>query len=375
MQSLVVAYALLQKGDLDQAEAICRSIMAGEVDPAGYRLLAEISRLRHDLPAALRHARRGLELAPNQPDSLFCLGTLLLQSGDANGAIEHLDRAVEWRLRFDKAQDALCVALERRAKYEGRYRVSVITATTGNPKLRRAIESVQAQTYPRVEHVIVIDGPSGAENVRRMLPSDTSHDIQIMSLPFNTGAEGYNGHRIYAACIYLVNGRYVSFLDEDNWFEPHHIASLMQLVESKGLEWCYALRNIVDADGHLITQDDCESLGAWPIWNAPGTHLVDMNCYLVRRDIAIGASPVFHRRIYDGSPDFELCRFLLNAAKRFDTNGDYTVNYTAGNTALSVKSDFFTAGNRAMSQKFRGRFPWRKHGLQTSSSRSAQSAS
>jgi len=368
MPSLVHAYTLIQKGDLSKAEAICRSAVAATADPTGYRLLAEISRLREDLPAALEHARRALDLAPNQPDSLFCYGTLLLQSGDLDGAIEHLDRAVERRLRFDKAQDALCVALERRAKYEGRFPVSVITATTGNPKLRRAIESVQAQTYPRVEHVIVIDGPSGAESVRRMLPSDPSHEIQVIPLPFNTGADGYNGHRIYAACIYLANGRYISFLDEDNWFEPHHVKSLMRLIESKGLEWAYCLRNIVDADGRFITQDNCESLGAWPIWNAPTAHLVDMNCYLIRRDIAIGASSVFHRRIYDLSPDFDLCRFLLGAAKRFDTNGDYTVNYTVANTAYSVKSEFFTTGNRTMSERYRGRFPWQKHSIQGSPS-------
>lgn len=362
MQSLVDVYALMQNGELDKAEAVCLSVLTREADPAGYRLLAEISRLRSDLPAALGYGRRALELAPSQPDSLFCCGTLLLQSGDLHGAIEHLDRAIERRLRFDKAQDALCVALERRARYEARYLVSIITATTGNPKLQRTIESVQAQTYPRVEHVIVVDGPSGIDSVRRMLPSSTRHHIHVIPLPFNTGADGYNGNRIYGACVYAVGGRYVSFLDEDYWFEPHHIASLMELVESKGLEWCYALRNIVDTDANLVTRDDCESLGRWPIWNAPGTNLVDMNCYLVRRDIAIGASPAFHCRTGDEEdPDFRLCRFLLEAAKRFDTNGDYTVNYSAGDTRNSVKLDFFLAGNKMMAERYHGNFPWRKN--------------
>ena len=373
MQSLADAYALIQKGELNKAKAICRSIVATDADPAGYRLLAEISRIEHDLPAALKHAKHALELAPDHPDSLFCCGTLLLQSGDLDGAIIHLDRAIERRLRFDNAQDALCVTLERRARYEARFPVSVITATTGNPKLQRAIESVQAQTYPRVEHVIVIDGPSGAESFRRMLPSNASHKIQVIPLPFNTGAGGYNGHRIYAAGTYLANGRYISFLDEDNWFEPHHIESLMRLIESKGLEWAYALRNIVDADGHFVTQDNCESLGAWPVWNAPDTHLVDLNCYLVRRDIAIGASPAFYRRARDQEDiDFHLCRFLLGAARRVDTNGDYTVNYTVGNTARSVKSDFFIVGNQAMATRYRGAFPWLKPAAPSPTSRAGR---
>ena len=367
-------HARLQSGDLAGAEALCRAALAQEPDARGYRLLAEIGRRRGDMAGALEMARRALSLAPDQPDSLHACGTLLLQTGAVDEAIEHLDRAIEQRLRFDNAQDALCVALERRARYEGRYLVSIITPTIGTAKLKRAIDSVQSQTYRRIEHVIVVDGPGGAESVSKFLPRDPVHCTHVISLPFNTGAGGYNGHRIYGACVFLANGRYVAFLDEDNWLEPHHIESLMKLVEANGLEWAYSLRNIVDLDGTFITQDNCESLGRWPIWNAPGTNLVDMNCYLLRRDIAIGSSPVFHCRAHDQeNPDFQLCRFLLKAAKRFDTNGDYSVNYTAGNTSNSVQSDFFIAGNKAMSERHHGMFPWRKSPAQGTSIRSPSS--
>jgi len=361
MSAISGAHTYLQSGQLDQAEAICRAALKAGPDAAAYRMLAEIGRLRHDLARGLEYARRALELGPDQPESLFCRGTLLLQAGDIDGAIEHLDRAIDRRLQFDKAHDALCVALERRGRFETRYVVSVITATTGSTKLKRAIESVQAQTYPHIEHVIVVDGPSGVESAQRMLPTAPVHSVHVIRLPFNTGTGGYLCHRIYGASVYLVNGRYIAFLDDDNWFEPHHIASLMELVESRGLEWCYALRNIVDANGDFVTQDNCQSLGRWPDFG--GTHLVDMNCYLLRRDIAIGASPIFHRRVFDGgNVDFRLCRFLLDTAKRFDTNGDYTVNYTTGNTSLSVGADFFIAGNEQMMQRYTGGFPWRKGG-------------
>jgi Tfp pilus assembly protein PilF len=355
------AYAHLERGNLEAAHAICMAALAQESDADAHGLLAEISRRKNDLPEALGHSRRALELAPEQSDFLYALGALLLQAGAVDEAIQHLDRAIELRLVFDQAHDTLCTALQQRAKFEARYLASVITPTIGTAKLRRAIESIQAQTYLRVEHVIVIDGPAGEANARSMLPSESAHPCHVISLPFNTGAGGYICHRIYGACVYLVGGRYVVFLDEDNWFEPHHIDGLMRLVESQGLEWAYALRNIRDADGRLVGPDDCQSLGRWPVWNDPERHLVDMNCYLLRRDIAIGLSPSFYRRVHDQeNPDFRLCRFLLDRAKRFDTNGDYTVNYTVGNASWSVTADYFLTGNNAMAERYRDNFPWRK---------------
>jgi len=42
------------------------------------------------------------------------------------------------------------------------------------------------------------------------------------------------------------------------------------------------------------------------------------------------------------------------------TNGLYTLNYRAGNTGLSVQSEFFLRGNEVMKQKYNGSLPWKK---------------
>jgi len=321
------------------------------------RLLKEVPEIR--ARAAAVWGGKAAALAPDLPELHYARGLELLQSGAVDQALDSLDKAVDLRLTYHEAQTALCLALERRASAEGRYLVSIITATTGNPQLRRAIDSVQLQTYAKLEHIVVVDGPQGAKAAKAAIPAHPRHPCHLIQLPFNTGRDGFNGHRIYGAAVFLANGRYVAFLDEDNWFEPQHIALLMEQIESRGLEWSYALRNLMAGDGRFLMRDNCESLGRWPPWDEPERHLVDMNCYLLRRDIAIALSPVLYRRFPDErGPDFILCELLLERRKRFDTTGRFTVNYTVGSTPNSVPAAFFLAGNGAMRRRYPRRFPW-----------------
>jgi hypothetical protein len=361
MANLLDAIAHIEKGELSAARAICLEALRNRESPEVHGLLAEIGRRGGDFESMARHAEKAVELAPRVAEYRYFHGLALLETGAVDEAIESLDRAIDLRLSHKPAQAALGTALSRRARFEARYLVSVITPTIGSDKLARAIESVQAQTYSRLEHLIVVDGAEGETPARAALPSNPRHPCHLVALPFNTGADGFKGHRIYGAAVYLVSGRYVAFLDEDNWFEPRHIESLMELVESRGLEWAHALRNIVDREGRLVTQDDCESLGKWPMWLHPTAHLVDMNCYLLRRDTAVEFSPRFHRRSRDvKSPDALLCQYLLKESPHFDTNGDYTVNYTVGSGPNSVTADFFLRGNAAMRQQYPDGFPWRR---------------
>jgi hypothetical protein len=361
MSTLLDAIARIKDGDLEAAARICEDVLRAGEHADAYGLLAEISWRRRDFAATRRYAERAVALAPESADYQNLLGLGALNDGLLDEAIASLDKAIDLQLDHEPAHVALCTALQRRARPEGRYLVSVITPTRGTAQLRRAIESVQAQTYPRIEHLIVADGPVEDVPARLALPEAPRHLCHLIQLPYRTGAGRFNGHRIYGAMGYLANGRYVCLLDEDNWFEPDHVASLMALVECQDLQWAYALRNIVDAEGRLVARDDCESLGRWPVWHNPSAHLVDMNCYLLRRDLLVKFSPIFYRRAYEGpAPDALICRLLLDNAPRLDTSGAYTVNYTAGSNPRSVTADFFLRDNEVMRAKYPAAFPWRK---------------
>jgi hypothetical protein len=81
---------------------------------------------------------------------------------------------------------------------------------------------------------------------------------------------------------------------------------------------------------------------------------------MLRRDLAIGLSPLWYRRYrVDENADYVICRHLLQKAPKCDTSGRYTVNYRISVTANSVDAAFFLKGNAVMRERFGDDPPWR----------------
>ena len=234
--------------------------------------------------------------------------------------------------------------------------VTIITPTTGSKYLRQTIESVQKQTYENIQHLIVIDGehPSAGQIVSEY------PGVDVIQLPYATGTDKYNGHRIYGACAFLAKGDYLCFLDEDNYMDPNHIESLVEVLKTN--TWAYSLRKIIGAGGEFLCNDDCESLGKYT--SIINDNFVDVNCYIIPKQIALQFSPGWYRRARHPQEQPEVDRllywFLTENKYSCDTNGLYTMNYRAGNTETSVQAEFFRRGNDMMKQKMNGEYPWRK---------------
>ena len=239
-------------------------------------------------------------------------------------------------------------------------KVTIITPTTGSNYLDINLNSVSKQTYDNIEHLVVVDGPAYSDKANTAL--NNYEDKTVMYLQENTGADQYNGHRIYGAMPYLVNSDYVIFLDEDNYIEPTHIESLIKVAENN--DWAFSLRQIVDKDGKHICNDDCENLGKWPTCLSEKELFVDVGAYFLPTKIAVQISPIWYRRARhpEEQPEVDrlLMQVLLDYGFSYDTNSDYTLNYRVGNRADSVQADFFLWGNSKMQQKYNGNFPWRK---------------
>ena len=362
MKNLDEAVACYNAGRLHEAESLTREFLAEQPDdPVGLHLLGTLCLADGRIEEAHEFFERAIHKNNQHPDIHNSLGTIYRNKAMLDKAIDHFDMAIQSWLTYPSAHANLNAALAKRGKADDRFLVSIITPTMGTEDVARAIESVQAQTYPNIEHLVVADGPNGEQAVRKSIPQDPQHPVHLLTLPYNTGADGFNGHRIYGAMTHLVHGRYVCFLDEDNWFDPNHISLMMEMLTARGLQWVYALRKIFEGDGPIIGRDDCQSLGRWATWYDPAVHLVDVNCYLVRHDIALALNTLWHRRsipeLREG-PDFQLCKNLMAKYPDFDTSGLYTVNYKVGNTDISATEEFFVEGNEVMRQRHPDGYPW-----------------
>ena len=234
--------------------------------------------------------------------------------------------------------------------------ISVVTGTTGNIlHLKKCIESVQAQTYTKVEHIIVVDGPEFERSTRLVLEKFQTPKIpiKVLVLPHNTGKNNWYGHRIYGSMTFIVNTPWVMFLDEDNFIAIDHIQSVYDLTSNNDLDWCWCKRNIVNKKGEFLVQDNCESLGdenpAFFTINRNPFNFIDSNCWIWKVEFLMKIVNFWYNKGYQNppnDPDKLFSTYLINKklTEKFKCTNKYTLNYTVEESRLQ----FFIDGNNFM---------------------------
>ena len=237
--------------------------------------------------------------------------------------------------------------------------VTVITPTIGKSELLDAIQSVSNQTY-KSNHVVVVDGKEHLQGVYGLNIEDT---VNLVVTPENTGKTGGNfyGHRIYAAYPHLINSDYILFLDEDNWFEPDHVESLINTIEAKNLDFAYSLRKIYDVNGKYLLDDNCESLGKWPIFMSRSSphgpqFLIDTSSFCFTKNFIQQTCHLWH----SGWGGDRRYFYAVRDSAKFDTNGKHTLCYRLDGNPNSVTKEFFETGNKTQEAYYGGNYPWLK---------------
>lgn len=231
-------------------------------------------------------------------------------------------------------------------------RVAVVTPTIASQHLAECIDSVDKQTYEDIVHYIFIDGCQYEPKARDILVG--SSKTRMIELEENVG-RGWYGHRVYAACSFLVNADVICYLDEDNFLEPNHVETVVKKLE-EGNDWVYSLRKVVDKDGKFLCEDNCESLGKWPVYFNDEVSHIDTSCFAVRRDTAVHIGHAWYGK---WGADRQFFTALKKYFPKFDCTNEYTTNYRLDGNENSVKEEFFVEGNKINFEKYNGVFPWK----------------
>ena len=87
-------------------------------------------------------------------------------------------------------------------------KVAVVTPTIGSEHLKQCIDSVDKQTYRDFTHYVFMDGKEHWEKINDTISGATK--VKTISLEENVG-KGWYGHRVYAACSFLVNADVICY--------------------------------------------------------------------------------------------------------------------------------------------------------------------
>jgi hypothetical protein len=147
--------------------------------------------------------------------------------------------------------------------------VAVVMPTVGRPTLRDAVQSVYDQAFPgRIQLLIGVDAPLASFELHEKLFAAAPSNISVCFYypGYSTSVRhgglhpARDGGVLRAVLTYMANARYVSYLDDDNWWNPIHLQSLLESV--KGKEWAYANRWFVQQDTRkVMCADEWESVG------------------------------------------------------------------------------------------------------------------
>ena len=237
--------------------------------------------------------------------------------------------------------------------------VAVITPTINSKTLQDACHSVASQTYGNVHHYIVADGKDVYLDMVQSGFVSNFPNCTLSFVPDNTGSNGFYGHRIYAAYPHLLDHEFIFFLDEDNWYKPEHIDSLVRLIEQNDLDFAFSLRDVHMPDRTFVAEDNCESLGLWPIFNSLNKidkeYLVDTSAYAFCKKFIQEYCHYWH---WGWGADRRFLDIINSKTQNYNTTGEHTMCYRLDNIEKKYGSvDFFHEGNKIVFDHYGG-YPW-----------------
>jgi glycosyltransferase involved in cell wall biosynthesis len=175
---------------------------------------------------------------------------------------------------------------------------SVVIPTIGRPTLARAVSSVFAQTTDPMDVEAVVVNDSGVPL------ADTSWIVEGRTRVITTTRRERSVARNAGAA--MARGRYLCFLDDDDWLLPEAWEHFRRLAQDSGsAAWLYGGIRVVDGTGQVLGEAN-SGLSGNCVAQVVGGAWVPLQASLVRADLFFqvgGFNPFIC-----GTEDLDLCR-------------------------------------------------------------------
>jgi hypothetical protein len=214
--------------------------------------------------------------------------------------------------------------------------VGIVTVTVVRETLPQALRSVFAQRFAgRVQVLVGVDRWAGdramVEQLRAEAPSHVA--VTVLDLGYSTSQRNggiypsHYGGALKTILSYAANSRYVTYLDDDNWYAPDHLATMLAAVAGKA--WAFSLRHFVDAEsGDPLCPDAWESLGPGRgVYASAQGGFVDTNCYCLDKLACNDVFPEWAMTRFAGGTGGDRQVLEKLRGRPFGTNGAHTLFY------------------------------------------------
>lgn len=127
--------------------------------------------------------------------------------------------------------------------------VSVIIPTYNVERfIKQALESVVMQTYKNIEIIVVDDCSSDLTmEIVEKIKEESDKTIVIYRQNRNMGV-AYARNK----AMELANGRYIAFLDSDDYWEENKLEKQLALIKETDATLCYTAIDMVDEEGRQL---------------------------------------------------------------------------------------------------------------------------
>ena len=181
---------------------------------------------------------------------------------------------------------------------------TTVIPTIGRPTLNRAVTSVLEQAFTADDFEIIVVNDSG-----QSLPAAAWQASPKVRLVETNRRERSVARNAGAA---LASGRYLHFLDDDDWMAPGALGSLWRLAQAGRVEWLYGASQLVDRQGKALIQLQ-HGLGGNCFVHAMAGEWIPLQASLVDTELFFGLGG-FNPQI-TGPEDIDLLRrFTLYGA-------------------------------------------------------------